>query len=237
MSEIDAREYPDAKPLGPGVKEMATARIKVIVADSDAFHIAGRIRTAFVVGSRARPIDVIYSPDASCTEYVLPAWAGTAVLGVSGRDLSDEVNDIDDLPSTPFLSAIGQGMPHALEIARRSYKDWQVGAGKADARIAEAVWQRLHSDPSGPLHVIAQSLGISDRRMRAAMRQETGLRAGQWRKLLRLERATVALTQTGQSLAAVAAAAGYADQSHMTRDYAALAGTTPLALRKAALAR
>ncbi|EBA13238.1 transcriptional regulator, AraC family protein [Roseobacter sp. CCS2] len=214
---------------------MATARIKIIVAGQGFFDIAGQIRTAFVVGSRATPIDVSYSENASCTEFTLPAWVGTAVLGVSGRELSHEVHDLSDLPVTPFLTAIQRDAPDAPDIARLAYMNWSAWRGTADAQIAQRVWHTLQAAPARKLSDIADHLGLSDRRVRAAVREETGLTAAQWRKLIRLEKSSHAITTSIEPMSAVAFNSGYADQSHMNRDFRELAGTSPAMLRRSAL--
>lgn len=235
MSRVSATEFPVAKPLVENSKEMSTARIKIIVARQGSFVIAGRTRTAFIVGSRASPIDVSYSPNASCTEFTLPAWVGTAVLGVSGRELSYEVHNLSDLPVAPFLMAVQRGAPDALDIARLAYMNWNAGRGTADAQIAQRVWHALQAAPTRKLNEIADHLGLSDRRVRAAVREETGLTPAQWRKLIRLEKSSYAITTSTEPMSAVALNSGYADQSHMNRDFMELAGTSPATLRRSVL--
>ncbi len=232
MSQFVATDYPNAEPLMSNSSEMATARIKIIVASRGFFYIAGRKRTGFVVGSCAAPIEVMYSENVNCTEFSLPAWVGTAVLGVSGRDLSHDVHDISDIPQTPFLSAVQQSAPDALDIARMAYMNWSAGRGTADAHIAQRVWHALQADPTRRLCDIADSLELSDRRIRAAVREEAGLSAAQWRKLIRLEKSSQAISSGTDSLATVALDAGYADQSHMNRDFRELAGVSPSKLRQ-----
>lgn len=233
MDRFTAINFPIAEPLGPNSSETATARIKVITARRGFFFLNGRKRTAFVVGGCAAPIEVVYSDDASCTEFVLPPWVGTDVLGVSGRDLCHSVNDISELPATPFLHALQRGAPDALDIARMSYMSWSAGRGTSDARLAQRVWHALEIEPTRRLEDIADSLGVSDRRIRAAVKQESGLTPGQWRKLIRLEKASHAIMNSEETMANVALNAGYADQSHMNRDFMALAGTSPARLRRA----
>lgn len=235
MSQVSAIEFPVAHPLVENSSEMATARIKIIVASRGSFDIAGRSRTAFVVGSRATPIDVSYSANASCTEFILPAWVATAVLGVSGRELSYEVHDLSDLAVTPFLTAIQRGAPDALDIARLAYMDWSAGRGTVDAKIAQRVWHALQGAPTRKLNEIADHLGLSDRRVRAAVREETGLTPAQWRKLIRLEKSSHAITTSTEPMSAVALDSGYADQSHMNRDFMELAGTSPAMMRRSVL--
>ncbi|EBA14067.1 helix-turn-helix domain-containing protein [Roseobacter sp. CCS2] len=232
MSQFVATDYPNAEPLTSNSSEMATARIKVIIASRGYFYIAGRKRTAFVVGSCAAPIEAMYSEDVSCTEFSLPAWVGTAVLGVSGRDLSHDVHDISDMPQTPFLSAVQQSAPDALDTARMAYMNWSAGRGTVDAHIAQRVWHALQADPTRQLCDITDNLELSDRRIRAAVKQETGLSPAQWRKLIRLEKSSHAIASGTEPLAIVALEAGYADQSHMNRDFMELAGVSPLRFRQ-----
>lgn len=236
MNGFTSTDYPTAKPFVENTSEMATAHIKIIVASKGLFCIAGAKRTAFIVGSRVAPIKVTYSQNPSCTEVILPSWAGTAVLGVSGRDLSHTVTDVSDLQATPFLDALQQGHPDALEIGRQAYRKWSTGRPAADAHIARRVWSALKVDPARQLGDIAHSLGLSDRRIRAAVRQETGLAPSQWRKLIRLEKSKHMIADGSANLAAVALDAGYADQSHMNRDFIELAGVRPATLRRAVAA-
>ena len=233
MSQFSATDYPIAEPLTTNSCEMASAYIKLIFARRGSFHIAGRKRTAFVVGSRCSTIEVSYSKDAGCTEFSLPPWVATAVFDVSGRELSHGVHEVADLPDTPFLSAVKRSDIAALDIAKLAYTNWSVGRGSSDARIAQKVWHALQAEPMRRLDEIAKSIGLSTRRIRAAVKSETGITSAQWRRLIRLERAYHAITNTNDSMATVAFAAGYSDQSHMSRDMAELAGTSPTHLRRA----
>ncbi|OJJ12960.1 hypothetical protein BKI51_02520 [Alphaproteobacteria bacterium AO1-B] len=145
------------------------------MASRGSFLINDQERTAFVVGSRAAPIEVQYAEETTCTEIVLPAWAGTAVLGVSGRDLSHHVHNISDLKTTPFLSAVTRSGPEALNIAKLAYMNWSAGRGAVDARVAQRVWHELYAEPTRRIGEIASFLGVSDRRVRASVKEEAGL--------------------------------------------------------------
>ncbi|MCR9123231.1 MAG: helix-turn-helix transcriptional regulator [Phyllobacteriaceae bacterium] len=237
MSQFIATDYRTAEPLVANAGEMATAHIKIIVADRGFFRIAGRKRTAFVVGSRVKPIDVSYSDNASCIEFVLAPWVATAVLGVSGGELSHAVHDAADLAATPFLAAIQCSDPHALDVARLAYMNWSAGRGTADAQIAQKVWQDLRADPTRRLDDVADGIGLSDRRVRAAVRSETGLSPAQLRRLIRLEKSSRAISNSNDTLASIAVDSGYADQSHMNRDLIELAGISPSNLRRATAIR
>lgn len=67
-------------------------------------------------------------------------------------------------------------------------------------------------------------------------RDAHGLTPAEFRKLQRLKYAVERVVEEEAPLAEAAAAAGYADQSHMTHDFTAILGITPAALRRTALA-
>jgi AraC-like DNA-binding protein len=76
---------------------------------------------------------------------------------------------------------------------------------------------------------LARETGWSNRTMQRQCQAVYGYGPAMLRRILRFRRA-VSLLRTGRSPADVAAAAGYADQSHLHREVRALAGTTVTAL-------
>jgi hypothetical protein len=70
---------------------------------------------------------------------------------------------------------------------------------------------------------------VPDRTVRRRFQATTGLRRGQVDRVRRA-RAAYALLTAGAGLAEAAAAAGFADQAHMTRELRRLAGATPARL-------
>ncbi len=71
--------------------------------------------------------------------------------------------------------------------------------------------------------------GWSRRHVTARFKRQLGISPKAFARLLRFEHAGSLLTALppGKTLADVAIEAGYYDQSHLTRDFAALAGMTP----------
>ena len=76
-------------------------------------------------------------------------------------------------------------------------------------------------DPAG-------SVTVSERRLRRRFVQAVGYGPATYLRVTRFQRA-VALASRVPGLAALAAAAGYADQAHLSRDCRALTGLTPRA--------
>jgi AraC-like DNA-binding protein len=98
--------------------------------------------------------------------------------------------------------------------------------------VAEA-W-RLTTVAGGRLPVaeVAARVGWSDRHLAARFRAETGLGPKEAARVVRFDAARRALAaRVGRGrppqLAALAAAAGYADQAHLTREWRAFSGLSP----------
>jgi AraC-like DNA-binding protein len=77
-----------------------------------------------------------------------------------------------------------------------------------------------------PVRNVAAEVGWSDRHLTNRFRAEVGLRPKETARVARFDRARRSL-HPGTLIAEVAAAHGYADQSHLVREFRALAGCTP----------
>lgn len=73
---------------------------------------------------------------------------------------------------------------------------------------------------------LRRELQWSPRRLIAAFREEVGVTPKTFARIVRFETAQREL-RAGRSPAAAAHAAGYADQSHLHRDFCAFAGRSP----------
>jgi transcriptional regulator GlxA family with amidase domain len=80
---------------------------------------------------------------------------------------------------------------------------------------------------------LAAISGLSPSHFGRAFKGSTGLPPHRWHLNLRIERARAMLTDAGASLADVACATGFADQSHFTRVFSKIVGTSPGAWRRA----
>ena len=97
------------------------------------------------------------------------------------------------------------------------------------ARIRE----RLRADPR-PLTMadLAVEEGISREHLARAFRAHFGLSPGDYVRRVRLDRARRLLLDGDETIASVAAACGFADQSHLTRACRRAFGVPPAALRR-----
>ncbi|MDI4654967.1 helix-turn-helix transcriptional regulator [Xanthobacter autotrophicus] len=107
------------------------------------------------------------------------------------------------------------------------------GGGLSDLQVRRAQ-ELLVAGMDGTVLIgdIASACDVSRSYFIRAFRQATGTTPYQWLLARRVERARALLTRSGLSLADVAIQCGFSDQSHMTRTFARLTGSTPGAWRR-----
>jgi AraC family transcriptional regulator len=104
----------------------------------------------------------------------------------------------------------------------------------ARPRWLELARERVHAELSRPLSVqsVAAELGVNAVRLSRAFRKAFGESLGSYQRRLRVREACNRLRDEDLSLAEIALGAGFTDQSHFTRVFRRLTGTTPAAFRR-----
>ena len=116
------------------------------------------------------------------------------------------------------------GLTLPSEKVRGGLAPWQ------ERRAKEMLLDDLQVDHS--LSDLAVACGVSARHLARAFKATTGLPPHRWLLRRRVERAKELLEGTDESLGGIALACGFADQSHFTRVFQALAGSSPGAWRR-----
>lgn len=150
-----------------------------------------------------------------------PAVSLSELLGADGRRLTERLGE------TPGWEARFDLLDAA--IAQR------LAAARAPRPSVQWAWRALRAS-GGRVEIgrLCERLGCSPRHLIDGFREEIGVAPKTAARILRLERATAMLRDGPQpSLARVASDCGYHDQAHMSRDFRALAMTTPAALAAA----
>src|SRR5262249_45260163 len=102
-------------------------------------------------------------------------------------------------------------------------------------RWLEEARDRVHDEHGRPvLAELAAALGVHRAHLARAFHDHYGVTIGAFARRLRIERALRMLADDDQSLAGIAADAGFADESHMPRALTAGVGSSPGRLRQRA---
>ncbi len=151
----------------------------------------------------------------SCRGLRLRPKAVANVLGVPAHELRNKEIPLDDVVGTRraqhLIDTVLHGAPdHWLEV-------------DPPAEVANA----LRILPMRLVDETARALGLSSRHLRRLLLEHTGLGPKEHQRVRRLRR----FLDDDSQLADAAVAAGYADQSHLTREVTRLCGLPPAALR------
>lgn len=94
--------------------------------------------------------------------------------------------------------------------------------------------ERIRDEPDQCLSVaaLAETAGVHPVHLTRTFRDLIGCTPGEFQLRVRLARAAAALRSTSESLAGIAAASGFADQSHLTARFRAVYGVPPGAYRR-----
>ncbi|MDN4161872.1 helix-turn-helix domain-containing protein [Nocardioides abyssi] len=195
-------------------------------------HDAGSRVVAWssVSGLHTTPALIRHTGTQRGVQLALAPLGARALLGLPAGDLAGRLLTLDD------LGRLAPALRHLPErLAATPASGWT-------ALVATALTDRLRQrDPVGPRAEVGRALalltrgvpvaataddvGYSRRHLGTLVRAETGLSPKQLHRLGRFERSRGLLGR--RRLADVAAACGYADQAHLTREWAALAGCSP----------
>jgi AraC family transcriptional regulator len=143
-----------------------------------------------------------------------------------GRWLSEELTEPDEF--TPL--AIANLSLDLLVLASRADKTHNGPAPAWLSRSVEYLHARFLDRPS--LREIAMVAGVSPEHLTREFRRVFRMTVSEYVRRLRLEWTSERLRLDSDSIAAIAAAAGFADQSHFTRQFRRKFGATPAAFRR-----
>lgn len=101
---------------------------------------------------------------------------------------------------------------------------------RQEVRACELIRETLASDLS--IEELSHACGLSAAHFARAFKHTTGLAPHQWRMRCRVTKAQDMLRSRINGLSEIASACGFADQSHLTKVFAKVAGSTPGAWRR-----
>lgn len=165
----------------------------------------------FATGLALRPASLRFSGNARFTGIRLWPWGWHALGGSRCQGFADGWQPVaEDLPLAALLPDDSDPMP----------------------RLAEAL-QGVHPPPLAAIrHVanageLAHTSRLSTRQLQRICARETGMSPRSYLRLLRFRSAVTGIQASHAGLADTAAASGYADQAHITREFQSLGGLPP----------
>jgi AraC-like DNA-binding protein len=195
------------------------------------------LQRGFVSGLQEQP--ATYEARAAMsvvTARLTPLGAWTLLGGLPQAELAGRVIELDSvLPSRAGLGALREriGETRDLGAALDLLEEWLLvrclRAPQPHAATHTAHALLLTAAEPIPIAALARECGVSARRLHELFLREVGLPAKRLSRVLRFRRTLDRLASARQrDLRDLALACGYYDQSHLYRDFRALAHMTPL---------
>ncbi len=187
--------------------------------------VAGLHQAAARVEQPVRQAGVQLAVHPLAAPALLDCRASELALGDHGRDVLGPVAaELHERVGSAHTA--DERLDVVQEWARARIDRRRRGAG-VRPEVAQA-WRLLQaSGGSLPVQQVAREVALSIRQLRILVHRELGLGPKQLGRLFRFDAVVAALADGRATLAEVAALSGYADQSHLTRDFRAMTGTTP----------
>ncbi len=202
------------------------------------------LRSHFTAALEFRHLDLHFDP-IWLRDYLGPALGETLAEGLMNRMIErdappqvhrlaelliDEIsgNDFDDLYFENLTRAVLMAAlaPEIAAPQRCSGRLTSYQMQKLKTAFAKRGGRRM------PVSDMAAVVGLSESWFSHAFKSTTGMSPLQWQKEQRVRSAQELLRETGLSVAEIAGRLGFADQSHFTKVFRAVAGQTPANWRR-----
>ncbi|HSA57978.1 MAG TPA: AraC family transcriptional regulator [Gemmatimonadaceae bacterium] len=181
---------------------------------------------------------VVVQPDPLRTDVFQPFERLTSevhllndpLLALDARRLAREM-DLTDALAPLSIDSLSLGM--LVRAARRTESRAGRAAPSWLGRVRELLHERFRSPPT--LLEICEVAGVTPSHLCHAFRRHLGTTIGEYVRAIRMTWAAERLRTTRVPLSTIAVSAGYADQSHFTRECKRLLGLRPSEYRRRAL--
>jgi AraC-like DNA-binding protein len=194
-------------------------------------------RFACVGGLHGKAHLVTSQTAAGCVEVRIPGWLAIGLLGFR-MDAKDSIAslaetmgpqgcDLEEAVATaPTAAAAAAIVVHALSARLKS------GDVDHNREIAFACRKIARAKGRVRVQTLADDIGWSARHFSKRFKDQVGVDPKQAARLSRFNAAYAQVAGSRAGLAEIALATGYADQSHMSREFCEFASATPGAVRR-----
>jgi len=193
------------------------------------FYLPRKALDAISDNVGARPVgELSYTPGTGVDDGVMRALTASLLpVFETPQCASSLFIDHVMLAAGAHVARTYGGMRSVRPAARGGLAPWQ------ESRAKTMLMANLEGDLS--LEQVARECGISASHFSRAFRHVTGEAPHQWLTRRRIEVAQEMMRDCRRTLAEIATACGFADQSHLTRVFSRHVGVSPGAWRRAAL--
>lgn len=188
-----------------------------------------------VAGPATRPVVPQVSPDATKVGIRFRTGAAAHALGLPAAELRDESIELEEIWGAHGRELAERAADAPSTQDRLRLLSSAVADAPAPDPLVRAAVREL-ADPRVRVFELCRSLFISERQLRRRIEEAVGYSPRTLARVLRLQRFLMLAERDGGDLARLAADAGYADQSHLTRECSELAGLSAGALLAAGAA-
>ncbi|WP_179277748.1 AraC family transcriptional regulator [Rhodococcus sp. 14-2496-1d] len=189
-----------------------------------------------VGGISSTPVTIVHDGNQYGIQLSLTPQGSRTLLGVPSADLGDWIVRLDDLLGSDAVEMRERVCAAATWSARFDVVDEilvrRLIGQEIDPRLGWA-WDTLTGEPASRVADVAREIGWSTRHLISKFTAEYGVSPKGAARIARFHRSHQLLRRPiVQSMAVVAADCGYYDQSHMNRDWRAMAGMAPSVWRE-----
>lgn len=198
-------------------------------------------RWSVLSGLHVAPASIHHGGHQAGVQLMLTPAGARAVFGMPAAAVCRELAELDQLTGTsgacPELRALPEQLHGTVDGAERlRLTESALLAGLSRhgmpgprAEVGRALSMLTHGSP---VRGVASEVGWSRRHLAEQFRAECGVAPKEYQRVARFQVSVRLLVNAARrsrpSIADVAALAGYADQPHLTREWARLAGCTPV---------
>lgn len=193
--------------------------------------------TARLVGAMTEAVLVQVRPGDRCIGVRFKPGMAAPYIDASAAEVRDgdaPLGDVTCARRFDLAERVAEARDH--DARRRGIAEFLLAARARvrapDHRLRRAVrFLREHTGPGG-VRAVARELGLSERQLERLFTTHVGLGPKAFARIARLEHALTLMGGAVRGQAALASRAGYADESHLIREFRALTLTTPAELAR-----
>lgn len=187
---------------------------------------------SFAAGLFAGPVHIVSEGGAACVQVDFTPLGAARFFGADAARLAGGMVGLGDVlgrDGATLRDRLAETPDWAARLAlAEAFVAARLGR-EPPAAVAEAWRVMAAAEGSSTVRAVARNAGVSRQRLASGFRDAFGVGPKTVLRLMRFQAARRRALAGGAGWAAIAADCGFADQAHLSREFAALAGEPPAA--------